>query len=85
MLLRVEINIIDGGVAYGSLVFEDGSTYPVNMPASAYEDLCDRNFFQLPADLPPGEDECLNFSEIVESVSTVEANYMEASSGQRVF
>lgn len=85
MLLRIEISEIQGGSAFGALLMEDGSAYPLQMPVNTYEDLCTRNFFKIPADVPPAEGECLNYSDIVENLQTVEANYMEDSSGQRVF
>lgn len=85
MHTRITINHITGGQAYGAILFEDGSSYPLSMPATAYEDLCNRGFFQLPADLPPDEDHPLNQSDIYETEATLRANQLEAQAGERLF
>lgn len=85
MLHRIEIHLIQGSFAYGSLCFEDGTCAPIQIPVEAYQRLCDRNFFAFPEDIPPGEGEPLNYSEVWFTPQTETISRMEQESGQRVF
>lgn len=85
MLHRIEIHLIQGGFAFGALLFEDGSAEPIQIPIAAYQSLCDRNFFAFPADLPPDAEEPINHSEVWFTPQTLEVARLEEGSGQRVF
>jgi hypothetical protein len=91
MFSRILINILKGGFAFGTLNFEDGSSFPVQIPISTYSDLCENGFFAFPADIPPSGnmeqdgDEPLNYSNAWYTEKTEQIRVVEEQSGERVF
>lgn len=89
MFSRIEINILKGGFAFGTMFFEDGSTFPVQFPVYTYYDLCEKGFFVFPADIPPSgnmeKDEPLNHSNVWYNEQTERITILEEQTGDRVF
>ena len=91
MFSRIEINMLQGGFAFGQMLFEDGTAIPVQFPLDAYYDLCAKGFFTMPANIPPNgkvkptEGEPLNFSDVWYTEETIQIDRLEEASGQRVF